>query len=96
MHAFALRPQFLSVRRAGVRAALWGTRRTYPACVSNVTPAQFLFAFAIAAAAGTAVFFHAEKRKIKHPSAWASFVFLFLIVGLPAYAIHVRRVGRTR
>ena len=62
----------------------------------NLTPAQFLLAFAIAAAAGTAVFFHAEKRKIKHPSAWASFVFLFLIVGLPAYAIHVRRLRRTR
>jgi hypothetical protein len=68
----------------------------YAAVVGTVTPAQFLLAFAIAAAAGTAVFFHAEKRKIKHPSAWASFVFLFLILGLPAYAIHVRRVGRTR
>jgi uncharacterized membrane protein YhaH (DUF805 family) len=64
--------------------------------VGTVTPAQFLLAFAIAAAAGTAVFFHAEKRKISHPSAWASFVFLFLILGLPAYAIHVRRLRRTR
>jgi len=64
--------------------------------VSSVSSAQFLVAFAIAAAAGTGVFFHAERTRIAHPSAWASFVFLFLIVGLPAYAIHVRRVRRGR
>ena len=63
--------------------------------MAQLTTTQFLVAFAIAAAAGTAVFFDAEKRKIRYPSAWASFVFLFLIVGLPAYAIHVRR-GRPR
>ena len=57
---------------------------------------QFLLAIIIAAAAGTAVFFHAERHRIKHPSAWASFVFLFLIVGLPSYALHVRRVNRRR
>jgi hypothetical protein len=60
--------------------------------VDKVTTAQFLFAFLAAAAVGTAVFFHAERNKIRHPSAWASFVFLFLIVGLPAYLLHVRRV----
>jgi hypothetical protein len=64
--------------------------------VSDFTPAQFLLGFAIAAAAGTGVFFDAEKRKIKHSSAWASFVFLFLIIGLPVYAIHVRRLRRGR
>jgi 4-amino-4-deoxy-L-arabinose transferase-like glycosyltransferase len=64
--------------------------------VAQLTTVQFLVAFVIAAAVGTGVFFHAEKRHIKHPSAWASFVFLFLIVGLPAYAIHVRRVRRSR
>jgi hypothetical protein len=64
--------------------------------VGNVTTTQFLVAFAIAATAGTIVFFHAERSRIKHPSAWASFVFLFLIVGLPAYALHVRRVRRRR
>jgi 4-amino-4-deoxy-L-arabinose transferase-like glycosyltransferase len=64
--------------------------------VAQLTTTQFLVAFLIAAAAGTAVFFDAEKRKIRHPSAWASFVFLFLIVGLPAYAIHVRRRRRPR
>jgi hypothetical protein len=69
--------------------------RTLPV-VGNVTTAQFLVAFVIAATAGTIVFFHAERSRIKHPSAWASFVFLFLIVGLPAYALHVRRVRRRR
>ena len=60
------------------------------------TRAQFLLAFLVAAAVGTAVFFHAERNKIRHPSAWASFVFLFLIVGLPSYAFQVRRVRRRR
>jgi hypothetical protein len=62
----------------------------------TLTSAQFLVAFAIAAGAGTLVFFHAERNRIPHPSAWASFVFLFLIVGLPAYAVHVRRRRRPR
>ena len=60
--------------------------------VGNVSTGQFLVAFLAAAGVGTGVFFHAERNKIRHPSAWASFVFLFLIVGLPAYALHVRRV----
>jgi hypothetical protein len=61
-----------------------------------VSSAQFLVAFVLAGAAGTAVFFHAERHRIRHPSAWASFVFLVLIVGLPAYVLHVRRVRRSR
>jgi hypothetical protein len=61
-----------------------------------VSSAQFLVAFVLAGAAGTAVFFHAERHRIRHPSAWASFVFLVLIVGLPAYVLHVRRVRRAR
>lgn len=60
--------------------------------MTNVSTAQFLLAFLAAASVGTAVFFHAERNRIRHPSAWASFVFLFLIVGLPVYALHVRRV----
>jgi Flp pilus assembly protein TadB len=64
--------------------------------VSGVSNAEFLVAFLLAAAVGTAVFFHAEKNRIRHPSAWASFVFLFLIAGLPSYALHVRRVRRLR
>jgi hypothetical protein len=61
-----------------------------------VTAADFLVAFVIAASAGTAVFFHATRHQIKHPSAWASLVFLFLVIGLPAYLIHVRRWRRRR
>ena len=57
---------------------------------------QFLVAFGLAAAAGTAVFFHAERNRIKHPSAWASAVFLFLVIALPLYALHVRRVRQSR
>jgi hypothetical protein len=64
--------------------------------VGNLTAAQFLLAFVLAAAAGTWVFFHAERNRIKHPSLWASFVFLFLVLGLPAYWVHVRRVRRSR
>jgi Flp pilus assembly protein TadB len=64
--------------------------------VGHPTTAQFLAAFAVAAAVGTAVFFHAERNKIKHPSAWASAVFLFLAIGLPLYLLHVRRVRRDR
>ncbi len=64
--------------------------------MANVTPAQFLFGFLLAAAAGTGVFFHAEKHKVPHPSAWASFVFLFLIAGLPSYLLRVRRLRKQR
>jgi hypothetical protein len=63
---------------------------------SMVTAANFLIAFVIGASAGTAVFFHATRHGIKHPSAWASVVFLFLAIGLPAYVIHVRRLRRRR
>ena len=64
-----------------------------------MTPAssgQYLFAILVAAGAGTAVFFHAERNKVGHSSAWASFVFLFLIVGLPVYALRVRRLRKQR
>jgi hypothetical protein len=62
--------------------------------VTSLTTEQFLVAFAIAAGAGTLVFFHADRNRIPHPSAWAAFVFLFLIVGLPAYVVHARRRRR--
>jgi len=62
----------------------------------NSTAAQSLIAIIAAAAVGTGVFFHAERNRVGHPSAWASFVFLFLIVGLPIYLLHVRRVRRRR
>jgi hypothetical protein len=49
--------------------------------VGYISPADFLVAFALAAGSGAWVFFHAERNRIKHPSLWASFVFLFLLVG---------------
>jgi 4-amino-4-deoxy-L-arabinose transferase-like glycosyltransferase len=61
-----------------------------------MTTSQFLIAFALGAGAGTAVFFHADRNHVRHPSAWASFVFLFLVIGLPSYLIHVRRLRRRR
>jgi Flp pilus assembly protein TadB len=61
-----------------------------------MTTSQFLIAFALGAGAGTAVFFHADRNHVRHPSAWASFVFLFLLIGLPAYLFKVRRVRRAR
>ncbi len=61
-----------------------------------MTASQFLIAFVLGAGAGTAVFFHADRNHVPHPSAWASFVFLFLIIGLPSYVIYVRRLRRRR
>jgi hypothetical protein len=64
--------------------------------MNGPSTAEFLAAFAIAALAGTAVFFHAERNEIRHPSGWASAVFLFLAIALPLYLLHVRRVRRAR
>ena len=58
------------------------------------TNAQFLAAFVVGAGTGTLVFFHATRNAIKHPSAWASFVFVALAVGLPSYLLHVRRIRK--
>jgi high-affinity Fe2+/Pb2+ permease len=70
--------------------------RPYAVTMTDLTPAEFLVAFAIAAGVGTMVFFHADRNGIRHPSGWAAFVFLFLIVGLPSYVVHVRRLRRRR
>lgn len=64
--------------------------------MTGVSSGGFLVAILLAAAVGTGVFFHAERNRIPHPSAWASFVFLFMIAGLPSYALHVRRVRQKR
>ena len=64
--------------------------------MGHPTTAEFLAAFLLAAGAGTAVFFHAERNEIGHPSAWASAVFLFLAIALPLYLVQVRRVRRAR
>ena len=64
--------------------------------MTQVSTGQFLVAFIFAGAVGTFVFFHAERNRIGHPSLWAGFVFLFLIVGLPVYVIHARRIRSRR
>jgi hypothetical protein len=64
--------------------------------MTQISNSEFLVAFVIAASAGTVVWFHADKNGIKHPSAWAIAVWLFLAIGLPCYIVHVRRVRRAR
>jgi len=59
--------------------------------MGDVTTAQFLVAYAIATAAGIAVFFHADRNGSRRASAWGISVFLFLAVALPVYVLHVRR-----
>jgi len=62
--------------------------------VGHPTNAQFLLAFAIDAVVGAAVWLHADRNGIRHQTAWAIFVFLFLIVALPIYIVYVRRRRR--
>lgn len=57
---------------------------------------EFLAAWAIDTAAAIAVFLHANKHGSKHATAWGVGVFLLLIVFLPAYLLHARRVRRQR
>jgi hypothetical protein len=63
--------------------------------MGHISAAQFLVAYALAAGAGTAVFFHASRHHYRHPSLWASAVFLFLGVALPVYIV-VHRQRRSR
>jgi hypothetical protein len=58
------------------------------------TPAQFLVGFALATAAGIAVFLHADRHGSKHVTAWGISVFLFLGIMLPVYVVHVVRTRR--
>ena len=64
--------------------------------MAALTPGEVFVPLALAAAAGAAVIFHAERNKIKHPSAWGIAVFLFLVIGLPLYVLQVRRVRKQR
>jgi predicted membrane-bound mannosyltransferase len=58
------------------------------------TPARFLAAFILGVVVGTAVFFHADRNRIKRPSAWASFAFFAPLIGLVSYLVYVRRRRR--
>ncbi len=64
--------------------------------MAHLTTAQFLAGFVLAAVAGALVFLHADRNQIRHPTAWASAVFLALAIALPLYFIHVSRVRRGR
>jgi hypothetical protein len=58
--------------------------------LGHPTNAQFLVAFAIDAVVGAAVWIHADRNGIRHQTAWAIFVVLFLVIALPVYVLHVR------
>lgn len=60
------------------------------------TNAQFLVAFAIDAVVGAAVWVHADRNGIRHQTAWAIFVVLFLLIALPVYMLYVRNERRKR
>jgi uncharacterized membrane protein YcaP (DUF421 family) len=62
--------------------------------MADLSTGQFLVAFALAAAAGAAVFLHADKHGSRHPTAWAISVFLLLAIALPVYVIHAVRIRR--
>jgi len=57
----------------------------------DLTTPQFLVGWALAGAAGIAVFFHADRHGVRHPTAWGAGVFLALAIALPLYVIHYRR-----
>jgi hypothetical protein len=62
--------------------------------VAHLSNAQFLVAFAIDAVIGAAVWIHADRNGIRHQTAWAFFVVLFLAIALPLYILYVRRRRR--
>jgi len=64
--------------------------------ISHPSNAQFLVAFAIDAVVGGAVWVHADRNGIRHQTAWALFVVLFLLIALPIYILYVRNERRKR
>jgi len=64
--------------------------------LSHPSNAQFLVAFAIDAVVGGAVWVHADRNGIRHQTAWALFVVLFLLIALPIYILYVRNERRKR
>ena len=64
--------------------------------MSELSPAQFVLAVAVAAALSMGVFWHASKRGSRHPTAWGVAVFLFAGIAIPAYAINVLLANRRR
>lgn len=60
----------------------------------ELSTAEFVAAWLLAAAAATAVFLHAGRNGVAHPTAWGAGVFLFLGIALPLYVIHYYRKKR--
>lgn len=60
----------------------------------ELSTTEFVAAWALAAAAATAVFVHAGRKGVSHPTAWGAGVFLFLGIALPLYVIHYHRRKR--
>lgn len=64
--------------------------------MGTLSTGEFVVAWGLAALVSAAVFLHADRRGSRHATAWGIFVFLFLGVGLPAYAIHAWSLRRRR
>lgn len=62
----------------------------------QLTMAQFLIAWALAAVAAILVFLHANRHRVPHATAWGIGVFLVLALALPLYVIHYRRQRGSR
>ena len=62
----------------------------------ELTLAQLLIAWALAAAAAIAVYLHANRHGVRHATAWSAGVFLALVIALPLYVIHYRRQKSAR
>lgn len=60
----------------------------------DVSTSQLLVAWALAAGASIAVFFHANRNGVQHATAWSIGVFLILALALPLYVIHYLRRQR--
>jgi hypothetical protein len=61
----------------------------------DLTTGQFLVAWALAGAASIAVFLHANRKGVPHPTAWGVGVFLVLGLALPLYVISYLRRKRS-
>ena len=60
------------------------------------TTAEFLVAWTLAAGAAIAVFLHANRHHVAHPTAWGVGVFLVLGLVLPLYVVYYRRQRGSR
>jgi membrane protein implicated in regulation of membrane protease activity len=62
----------------------------------ELTTPEFLVAWALAGGAAVAVYLHANRHGVRHPTAWGAGVFLALAIALPLYVIHYLRQRGSR